>query len=65
MAKAMEEGRKHREMENDYWWNNELTEEQREKATETVLKKLKENFKINSFLKFFKMSNLFEKLKLY
>lgn len=40
MAKAMEESRKHREMENDYWWNNELTEEQREKAFYAVCKRI-------------------------
>jgi len=40
MAKAMEESRKQRQMENDHWWNNELTEEEREKAFYAVCKRI-------------------------
>jgi len=40
MAEEIERHRKQREMEVDYWWNNELTEAEREKAFYAVVKRI-------------------------
>lgn len=40
MAEEFEKHRKQREMEIDYWWNNELSEADREKAFYAVCKRI-------------------------